>query len=58
MAKLDSTPLTDAQREIMEVVWEHGEVTVTQVRDELAQERDVARNTIQTMIDKSGGLTS
>ena len=34
----------------MEVVWEHGEVTVTQVRDELAQERDVARNTIQTMI--------
>ena len=50
MAKPDATPLTEAQREIMEVVWDQGEVTVTQVRDELAQRREVARNTIQTMI--------
>ncbi|QDV22568.1 BlaI/MecI/CopY family transcriptional regulator [Aureliella helgolandensis] len=50
MAKADTTPLTEAQREIMEVVWDHEEVTVTQVRDELAQRREVARNTIQTMI--------
>jgi predicted transcriptional regulator len=50
MAKPDTTPLTPAQREIMEVVWDNDEVTVTQVRDELAQKRDVARNTIQTMI--------
>ena len=50
MAKPDTTPLTDAQREIMEVVWDHDEVTVSQVRDELAQKRDVARNTVQTMI--------
>ncbi len=50
MAKPDSTPLTEAQREIMEVVWDNDEVTVSQVRDELAQKRDVARNTIQTMI--------
>lgn len=50
MAKRDTTPLTEAQREIMEVVWDHDEVTVTQVRDELAQKREVARNTIQTMI--------
>jgi len=50
MAKQDTTPLTEAQREIMEVVWDQGEVTVTQVRDELAQRREVARNTIQTMI--------
>jgi predicted transcriptional regulator len=34
----------------MEVVWDHDEVTVTQVRDELSQRRAVARNTIQTMI--------
>jgi len=50
MAKPDTTPLTEAQREIMEVVWENNEVTVTQVRDELTQRREVARNTIQTMI--------
>lgn len=50
MAKPDTTPLTQAQREIMEVVWDRDEVTVTQVRDELAQRRDVARNTVQTMI--------
>lgn len=50
MAKPDTTPLTSAQREIMEVVWDHDEVTVSQVRDQLALRRDVARNTIQTMI--------
>ena len=50
MAKRDTTPLSDAQREIMEVVWDREEVTVTQVRDQLATKRDVARNTIQTMI--------
>ncbi|QDT05000.1 Penicillinase repressor [Rubripirellula lacrimiformis] len=50
MAKPDSTPLTEAQREIMEVVWDQEEVTVSQVRQRLAQRREVARNTIQTMI--------
>lgn len=50
MTKPDTTPLTEAQRQIMEVVWDQEEVTVTQVRDELAQRREVARNTIQTMI--------
>lgn len=50
MANQDTTPLTEAQREIMEVVWDNEEVTVTQVREELAQKREVARNTIQTMI--------
>ncbi|MCA9127625.1 MAG: BlaI/MecI/CopY family transcriptional regulator [Planctomycetales bacterium] len=50
MAASDSSPLTEAQREIMEVVWEREEVTVTEVRDALAKKREVARNTIQTMI--------
>jgi len=50
MMKPDTTPLTEAQREIMEVVWNYDEVTDSQVRDELAQKRDVARNTVQTMI--------
>ncbi|MCA9177406.1 MAG: BlaI/MecI/CopY family transcriptional regulator [Planctomycetales bacterium] len=47
----DSAPLTDAQREIMQVVWTRGEVTVSEVRDELAgQQRELARNTVQTMM--------
>ena len=49
MAKSE-TPLTQAQREIMEIVWERGEVTVTEVRDQLARRRELARNTVQTMI--------
>ena len=50
MAKADSTPLTGAQREIMEIVWSQGEVTVSQVRAALAEHRELARNTVQTMI--------
>ena len=34
----------------MEIVWERGEVTVTEVRNLLARKRKVARNTILTMI--------
>jgi predicted transcriptional regulator len=50
MAKADKTPLTDAQREIMEIVWRQGEVTVSGIWSQLAGRREVARNTIQTMI--------
>ncbi|MCA9185367.1 MAG: BlaI/MecI/CopY family transcriptional regulator [Pirellulaceae bacterium] len=46
----DSGPLTAAQREIMEIVWLRGEVTVAEVRDELSGHRPVARNTVQTMM--------
>lgn len=60
MTKPDESPLTAAQREIMEIVWERGEVTVTEVRNALASKRHVARNTIQTMIvrlEERGWLT-
>ncbi|QDT49161.1 Penicillinase repressor [Symmachiella dynata] len=50
MAKSNSSPLTDAQREIMEIVWERQEVTVSEVRDALSARRQLARNTVQTMI--------
>lgn len=50
MTKADLPPLTDTQREIMEVVWRLGEATVSQVRRELVRRRDVARNTVQTMM--------
>jgi predicted transcriptional regulator len=43
-------PLTGQQREIMEVVWELGEATVSTVRARLR--REVARNTVQTMLTR------
>jgi BlaI family transcriptional regulator, penicillinase repressor len=50
MANTEPSPLSPAQREIMEIVWEQGEVSVSEVRDLLAQRRELARNTVQTMM--------
>ncbi|MEM8670340.1 MAG: BlaI/MecI/CopY family transcriptional regulator [Planctomycetota bacterium] len=44
--------LSEKQREIMEVVWELGEASVFEVRDELAKKREVARNTVRTMMER------
>ena len=41
-------PLSDAQIEIMNVVWERGEATLTQVC--VALSRELARNTVQTQL--------
>jgi predicted transcriptional regulator len=52
--------LSEAQLEIMQLVWERGEVTVTDVWSVLAQRRVVARNTVLTLMDrleKKGWLT-
>src|SRR5262245_11450226 len=43
-------PLSEAQLEIMNVVWDRGEITVGEVWKALAQRRRVARNTVLTMI--------
>src|SRR5579883_603859 len=43
-------PLSEAQTEIMNVVWERGEVTLAQVCAALAARRDLARNTVQTQL--------
>jgi BlaI family penicillinase repressor len=45
-------PLSEAQTEIMNVVWEQGEVTLTQVYTILAAQRDLARNTVQTQLTR------
>jgi predicted transcriptional regulator len=50
MANSESSPLTKSQRELMEIVWAKGEVTVTEVRDALEEKRDLARNTVLTMM--------
>ncbi len=52
-------PLSEVQLEIMEVVWERGEVTVAAVWKTLAERRNVTRNTIQTLmarLDQRGWL--
>jgi BlaI family transcriptional regulator, penicillinase repressor len=43
-------PLSEAQVEIMNVVWDRGECTVGEVWSELSKRRSIARNTVQTMI--------
>lgn len=43
-------PLSEGQLEIMNLVWDRGEVTVADVWKTLSERRGVARNTVQTMI--------
>ncbi len=45
-------PLSEKQREIMEVVWQLGKASVFEVRDELSKHREVARNTVRTMMER------
>ena len=45
-------PLSEAQMEIMHVVWDRGEATVAEVRAGLAGRREVARNTVLTLMDR------
>ena len=41
-------PLTEAEREIMELLWEQGELSATEIREQL--EKTVARQTVQTVM--------
>src|SRR5258708_3889295 len=53
MAKPVSVPpLSEGQIEIMNVVWDRGEVTVADVWRALSARRKVARNTVLTMINR------
>lgn len=54
-------PLSEAQLEIMNVVWDGGEVTVAEVWKALGERRKVARNTVQTLmarLEEKGWLFS
>jgi predicted transcriptional regulator len=60
MAKDASAPLTAAQMEVMDLVWERGEATVGALWRELSARRPIARNTVQTTIvrlEQRGWLT-
>jgi predicted transcriptional regulator len=53
------TPLSDAQLEIMQVIWDRGEATVADVWRAISRQRPIARNTVLTTItrlDEKGWL--
>jgi BlaI family transcriptional regulator, penicillinase repressor len=53
MKKREKTPLlSEAQREIMNIVWDNEEVGVAEVWGILADRRPVARNTVLTLITR------
>jgi BlaI family penicillinase repressor len=52
MARSKLLPLAEGQLEIMEIVWKNGEVTVCEVWKALAARRRVARNTVQTTLQR------
>jgi predicted transcriptional regulator len=44
--------LTPAQGEIMEIIWERGELSASEVRRVLSKSRAVARNTVRTLLER------
>jgi BlaI family transcriptional regulator, penicillinase repressor len=48
----EPTPLSDAQLEIMQVIWDRGEATVAEVWRAIADRRPLARNTVLTTITR------
>ena len=48
----DLPPLSEAQLEIMNLVWDRGQVTVGEIWHELSARRGVARNTVQTLVTR------
>ncbi len=52
MSKMPSSSLSPAQREIMEIVWDKGEVAAIEVRDIIAERRPVARETVRTILQR------
>lgn len=47
---MGNADLSAAERQVMEVVWERGEVTAKEARDAL--QREVARNTVRTLLER------
>jgi predicted transcriptional regulator len=52
MTRPELPALSEAQLEIMNLVWERGEVTVGEVWKALSARRKVARNTVQTLLTR------
>ncbi|MBL8854313.1 MAG: BlaI/MecI/CopY family transcriptional regulator [Planctomycetaceae bacterium] len=50
--KLVLAELSEAQQEIMEIIWEEGELSALELQQILAKRRDVARNTVRTLAER------
>lgn len=50
--RIPREPLSPAQQEIMEIIWEKGEVAAVEVRQLLAGGRELARETVRTMLER------
>lgn len=50
MARPASLTVTDAERAILEVLWDRGEASVREVTDALSASKPVAYNTVLTML--------
>ena len=44
--------LSPAQQQIMDCIWQHGELSVSGVRNVLKTQRKVARNTVRTLLER------
>jgi predicted transcriptional regulator len=52
MAKPELPPLSEAQLEIINIIWDQGTATVGQIWKTLAKHRSLSRNTICTMVTR------
>jgi BlaI family transcriptional regulator, penicillinase repressor len=48
----NKTPLSRGEREVMEIIWDRGEVGVLEVTEILNRSRPVARNTARTLMER------
>ncbi|NQV69930.1 MAG: BlaI/MecI/CopY family transcriptional regulator [Pseudohongiella sp.] len=48
----NKTPLSRGEREVMEIIWDKGEVGVLEVTEILNRSRPVARNTARTLMER------
>ena len=48
----NKAPLSRAQREVMEVIWDLGEAGVLEVTQAINQQRPIARNTVRTLMER------
>jgi BlaI family penicillinase repressor len=52
MARPEPPPLSEAQLEIVNIVWDRGKATVGEIWTTLSERRSVSRNTVSTMVSR------
>ena len=55
MSDTPSSRLSPAQREIMEIIWDRGEISAFELRELLSVDRDIARETVRTFLGRMEG---